>query len=53
MYKVVDDVIYCKGCIYLVPESTLKEKIMKAMHDTPLARHPEYFKTYRKIREGF
>jgi hypothetical protein len=52
-YKVVDDIIYYKDHIYLVPESTLKEKIMRAMHDTPLAGHQGYFKTYRKIRERF
>jgi hypothetical protein len=52
-YKVVDDIIYYKDRIYLVPESKLKEKIMKAMHDTPLTGHPGYFKTYRKIRERF
>jgi hypothetical protein len=52
-YKVVDDIIYYKDHIYLVPESKLKEKIMKAMHDTPLTGHPGYFKTYRKIRERF
>ena len=49
-YKVVDDIIYYKDRIYLVPESKLMEKIMKSMHDTPLTRHPRYFKTYRKIR---
>jgi hypothetical protein len=53
IYKVVDDIIYYKGRIYLVLESILKEKIMKAMHDTPLVGHPGYFKTYRKIRERF
>jgi hypothetical protein len=52
-YKVVDDIIYYKDRIYLVPESTLKEKIMEAMHDAPLAGHLGYFKTYRKIRERF
>jgi hypothetical protein len=52
-YKVVDDIIYYKDRIYLVTESKLKEKIMKAMHDTPLTGHPGYFKTYRKIRERF
>jgi hypothetical protein len=26
---------------------------MRAMHDTPLAGHPRYFKTYRKIKESF
>jgi hypothetical protein len=52
-YKVVDDIIYYKDRIYSVLESKLKEKIMKAMHNTPLTRHPRYFKTYRKIRERF
>ena len=53
-YKVVDDdIIYYKDRIYLVPESKLKEKIMKAMHDTPLTGHLGYFETYRKIRERF
>jgi hypothetical protein len=52
-YKVVDYIIYYKDRIYLVPESKLKEKIMKAMHDTPLTGHLGYFKTYRKIRERF
>jgi hypothetical protein len=49
----VDDIIYYKDHIYLVLESTLKENIMRDMHDTPLAGHPGYFKTYRKIRERF
>jgi hypothetical protein len=53
MYKVVVDIIYYKDHIYLVRESTLKEKIMRAMHDTPLVGHPGYVKTYRQIREGF
>jgi hypothetical protein len=41
------------GKIYLVPESTVKEKILRASHDTPLAGHPGYFKNCRKIREIF
>ena len=52
-YKVVDDIIFYKYHIYSVPKSTLKEKIMKSMHDTPLAGHPGYFNTYRKIRYRF
>jgi hypothetical protein len=39
--------------IYLVPESTLKDKILSAVHDAPLAGHPGYLKTYRKVRERF
>ena len=49
----IDDVIYYKDKIYLVPESKLKEKVMQASHNTLLARHPGYLKTYRSIREIF
>ena len=52
-YRVIDDVIYYKDIIYLVPESKLKEKIMQASHNLPLAGHPGYLKTYRSIRGGF
>jgi hypothetical protein len=36
-YRVGDDIIYYRDCIYLFHESTLTEKIMRSMHDTPLA----------------
>jgi hypothetical protein len=47
-YRVLDDVIFYKDWIYLVPESTLKGKVLKACHNSPTA-----FKTYRQIRERF
>jgi hypothetical protein len=50
-YKVVDDIIYYKYHIHLVPESTLKENIMVAMNDAPLEGHPRYLKHCRKIKE--
>jgi hypothetical protein len=53
MYTIVDDIIYYKGRIYLVLESTLKRKILRAIHDAPLVGHPEYLKTYRQVRERF
>jgi hypothetical protein len=37
----------------LVPESGLKKKIMQASHDSPLAGHQGFLKTYRQIRERF
>jgi hypothetical protein len=37
----------------LVPESTLKGKILKMCHDSPIAGHQGYFKTYRQIRDRF
>jgi hypothetical protein len=52
-YRVLDDVIFYKDRIYLVPESTLKGKILKVCHDSPTAGHQGYFKTYRQIRERF
>jgi hypothetical protein len=52
-YRVLDDVIFYKDRIYLVPESTLKGKILKVCHDSPAAGHQGYFKTYRQIRERF
>ena len=52
-YKVMDDIIYYKDKIYLVLESTIKDKILREVHDAPLARHPRYLKTYRKVQERF
>jgi hypothetical protein len=37
----------------LVPDSRLKKKILTAVHDSPLADHQGFFKTYRQIRERF
>jgi hypothetical protein len=48
-YRVIDDIIYYKDRIYLVPESQLKDKILHAAHNSPLAGHPGYLKTYRQI----
>ena len=50
-YKVIDDVIFYKDRIYLIPKSKLKGKIMETLHDAPSAGHPGFFKTYRQVRE--
>jgi hypothetical protein len=50
---VIDDIIYYKDTIYLVPKYQLKEKVMHKTHDSPLSGHPGYLKTYRKIKERF
>jgi hypothetical protein len=47
MYRVIDDVIYYKYRVYLVPGSGLRKKILTAVHDFPLAGHHGFFKTYR------
>ena len=52
-YSVMDDVIYYKGHIYLVPGSKLREKILHATHDSPLSGHRGFLKTYRTVREHF
>ena len=49
----MNDVIYYKNRIYLVPESKLKGDIMRTVHDAPSTGHPGFFKTYRQIRERF
>ena len=52
-YKVVDDIIYYKNQIFLVLESKLKQKILKEVHDSPLAGHMGFLKTYRRLKEKF
>jgi hypothetical protein len=38
-YRVIDNVIFYKDRIYLVPNSGLKKKILVAVHDSPLVGH--------------
>jgi hypothetical protein len=52
-YRVLDDVIFYKDQIYLVPESTIKRKVLKVCHISPTFGHQGFFKTYRQIRERF
>lgn len=52
-YTVTDALIYYKNRVFLVSGSKAKEKILRVFHDTPLAGHQGYFKTYRQIRERF
>ena len=46
-YQVMNDIIYYKNRIYLVPKSKLKRDIMHTIHDAPSASHPGFFKTYK------
>jgi hypothetical protein len=46
-YRVIDDVIFYKDRVYLVPDSGLKKKIIATVHDSPLAGHQGFFKTYK------
>ena len=52
-YKVVDEIIYFKNRMFLVPGSKTRERILRAFHDTPLTGHQGYFKTYRQFCEKF
>jgi hypothetical protein len=52
-YRVVDEIIYYKDMIYLVHVSTLKDNILRKVHDAPLTRHQGYLKTYRQVRDRF
>ena len=52
-YKMLEGIIYYKDRIYLVLGSSLNEKVLKKAHDSPLACHTGFFKTYRMLRERF
>jgi hypothetical protein len=52
-FKVMNDLIYYKDRIFLVPESAFKAKILQAYHDSPMAGHQGINKTYRQVRERF
>ena len=49
----LEGIIYYQDRIYLVPSSSLKEKVLKKAHDSTLASHLGFFKTYRRLREKF
>jgi hypothetical protein len=38
-FIIMDDIIYYKGQIFLVPELTFKDKVLQACHDSPVAGH--------------
>eukprot|EP00253_Pinus_taeda_P004559 PITA_04559 len=52
-YRVVDEIIYYRDRIFLTKGSQLKKKILQASHDSPLASHQGFTKTYKAIRERF
>lgn len=52
-FRVMDDVIYYKDKIYLVPGSQIEDKILLAAHDSPLVGHLKFLKAYHAIRDRF
>jgi hypothetical protein len=51
--RVINDLIYYKGWIFLVLGSALKAKIPHACHNSPVAGHQGISKTYMQVRERF
>ena len=52
-FRVIDEIIYYRDWIFLTEGSQLKKNIVHASHDSPLAGHQGFTKTYRAIRERF
>jgi hypothetical protein len=52
-FKVIESIIYYKGRIFLVLQSTFKAKIRQACHDSPVVGHQGIGKTYKHVRERF
>jgi hypothetical protein len=46
-FRIINDLIYYKGQIFLVPGSTFKAKVLQVCHDSPMAGHQGISKTYR------
>jgi len=52
-FQILDDLIYYKGRIDIVPESKFKERVIRTFHDSPLVGNQGFLKTYMHIRERF
>jgi hypothetical protein len=52
-YRVMDYIIYYKDMIYPVPETKLKDKILREVHDAPLGGNWGYLNNYMQVREIF
>lgn len=52
-FRAVNELILYKERVYIVPESKMKDKIQRACHNTPLAGHLGFYKTYKQVREHF
>jgi hypothetical protein len=37
MYRFMNDIVYYKGRIYLVPKYSFKRNVLQAFHDSPVA----------------
>lgn len=50
---IVNELIIYKGIIYLVLGSEVRRMVLRVYHESPMARHLGFYKTYRKIHEHF
>ena len=50
-FNILNDIIDHKDRIFLVPESSLKKKILEDSHDASLDGHVRFVKTYMNVRE--
>ena len=48
-----NDILWYKGRIYLNSNSKFKAKVMKESHDSPVAGHLGFFKSYYNVRRSF
>jgi hypothetical protein len=51
-YRVIDDVIFYKDRVYLVPDSGLKKKILTTIHDSPLEAIRDFSKPTDRSGRG-
>jgi len=52
-YVVKEGLIMRRNKILLIPNSTVKERILQALRNAPTTRHPGVTKTYQAVRERF
>lgn len=45
--------LYSIKGVFLIPQSKVKNTILREYYDNPLSNHQGYFKTYKQIREKF
>ena len=47
------DILWYKECLYLYMNSTLKHKILKELHESPIGGHSGFLKTYHRVKQDF
>ena len=47
------DILWYKEHLYLCKNSTLKHKILKELHESPIGGHLGFLKTYHRVKQDF